>query len=144
MESKVPSAKAVPPESVGQAWSRGMQLRCPMCGRGRLFSGLVRMETECDCCQFTFERGPGYFLGSTYINYGITTLLTTWTYVVFHFGLAVDKRWLIPGLAAFCVIFPVVFFRYARSLWLAFDCFLDPTGARESRSGSEAGQDSGS
>lgn len=102
------------------------------------------METACDCCQFVFDRGPGYFLGSTYINYGITTLLTTWTYVVFHFGLDVDKRWLIPGLAAFCVIFPVVFFRYARSLWLAFDCFLDPVGALESRSGLDKNQDSGS
>jgi hypothetical protein len=37
-------------------------------------------------------------------------------------------------LATFCVIFPVVFFRYARSLWLSFDCYFDRTGALEQRS----------
>ena len=115
-----------------------------MCGKGRLFSGVLKMEKACNHCKFVFERGPGYFLGSTYINYGITTLLTTWTYVVLHFGLEVGKQWLIPGLAAFCIVFPVVFFRYARSLWLALDCFLDPTGALESQPGSGEEQDSNS
>ncbi len=142
MKSELPSAEAAPPESVGQAFSRGIALTCPMCGRGKLFSGLIRMQKECESCGFVFERGPGYFLGSTYINYGITTLLTTWTYIVLHFVLGIDKRWLIPAIAGFCLIFPVVFFRYARSLWLSFDCYLDRTGAMESRASSEESQDS--
>jgi hypothetical protein len=33
-------------------------------------------------------------------------------------------------LAAFCVFFPLWFFRYARSLWLAFDEYFDPSGGR--------------
>jgi hypothetical protein len=90
------------------------------------------MHRTCSTCGFEFERAPGYFLGSTYINYGVTTLLTTWTYMVLRFGFEVPKSLLIPALATFCVIFPVVFFRYARSLWLAFDCYFDRTGAMES------------
>jgi hypothetical protein len=39
----------------------------------------------------------------------------------------------VPGLAAFCIIFPLVFFRYARSLWLSFDCWLDSQGAMDGR-----------
>ena len=130
-----------PPDSVGQAFSRATALKCPMCGKGKLFSGLLRMEKTCEHCEFRFERDPGYFLGSTYINYGLTTLLTTWTYIVLHFVLEVGRGWLIPGLATFCVIFPVVFFRYARSLWLSFDCYFDRTGAMEQRSESGKEQD---
>lgn len=127
-------AKRFPPQSAGQAFSRGVSLKCPMCQKGHLFAGVIRMNEECPECGFRFERGPGYFLGSTYINYGLTTLLTTWTYIVLRFGFEVDKKLLIPALATFCVIFPVVFFRYARSLWLSFDCYFDGTGAMEERS----------
>lgn len=125
---------SAPPDSVGQAFSRAISLKCPMCAKGQLFSGLLRMNGKCDYCGFRFERDPGYFLGSTYINYGLTTLLTTWTYILLHFVIGVGRGWLIPGLATFCVIFPVVFFRYARSLWLSFDCYFDRTGALEQKS----------
>lgn len=33
---------------------------------------------------------------------------------------------LLIGLTAFCVLFPLWFFRYARSLWLGFDQYFDP------------------
>lgn len=125
----------VPPDSLGQAFSSGISLKCPMCRQGKLFATWIRMEKQCGNCGFQFERDPGYFLGSTYINYGLTTLLTTWTYIVLRFGAGVDRRWLISGLAAFCVIFPLVFFRFARSLWLSFDCYFDRTGALEARTG---------
>ena len=130
-----------PPNSLGQAFSRGIRLKCPMCSKGRLFDGFVRMQKNCSVCAFHFERGPGYFLGSTYINYGVTTLLTTWTYIVLRFGFEISKPVLIPALAAFCVIFPVLFFRYARSLWLSFDCYFDRTGAMESVSEREKSED---
>ena len=91
------------------------------------------MKTTCERCGFRFERDPGYFLGSTYINYGLTTFLTTWSYIVVRFVMGIEQRWLIPGLATFCIIFPLVFFRYARSLWLSFDCYFDRTGALEMR-----------
>lgn len=130
-----------PPNSVGKAFSRGMRLKCPMCSEGRLFSGFIRMHKNCEACGFHFERGPGYFLGSTYINYGITTLLTTWTYMVLRFGFEISRSYLIPVLATFCVIFPVLFFRYARSLWLSFDCYFDRTGAMDSVSERENSTD---
>ncbi len=128
---------AAPPDSVGQAFSRATSLKCPMCGKGSLFHGWIHMQKSCDHCNFRYERDPGYFLGSTYINYGLTTLLTTWSYIILHFVMGIDKRWLIPGLATFSIIFPLVFFRYARSLWLSFDCFLDQSGAAEHQSESE-------
>jgi hypothetical protein len=124
-------SRCKPPDSLGQAFRRGLSLRCPLCGGGKLFTGLISMVPACGQCGFRYERGPGYFLGSTYINYGLTTLFTTWTYIVCRFVLEIDQRTLIPGLVGFCVIFPVVFFRYARSIWVSLDCFFDKEGAVE-------------
>ena len=39
------------------------------------------MHAECGHCRLRFEREPGYFLGSIYINYGFTALLVTVFYV---------------------------------------------------------------
>ena len=113
---------------------RALHLVCPMCGQGVLFRGWIRMNSNCQSCGFQFERGPGYFLGSTYINYGLTAALTTWTYMILHFGFGVSNQALLPGLLAFCAVFPLVFFRYARSLWLSLDSYFDRVGAEESRS----------
>jgi len=110
------------------AISRGLKLRCPRCGGGRLFRGYFRMYPNCPNCKLKYERDPGYFLGSAYINYGLTSLILTVSYVVPHFVFKVENGILIGPLAAFCVLFPLFFFRYARSLWLAMDCHIDVTG----------------
>jgi uncharacterized protein (DUF983 family) len=121
------------PETVLEAIRRGLTLRCPMCAGEGMFEGLLWMRRGCGRCGFRYERGPGYFLGSTYINYGLTVLLTTWTYILCRFVWGLGRWTLIPGLATFSVIFPVVFFRYARSLWLSIDCCLDRQGSMEER-----------
>lgn len=114
-----------------QALLRGVTRRCPVCGKGKLFHGYFQMNTCCPHCRFPLEREPGYFLGSTYVNYGCTSVLTTATYVISHFGFGVRNEVLLPGLMAICLIFPLVFFRFARSLWLSLDCYFDRTGASE-------------
>jgi hypothetical protein len=86
------------------------------------------MHKRCPACALRFERGPGYFLGSTYINYGLTTLLLTVAYIALHFGAGWSNRELAPLLVGFCVLFPLFFFRYARALWMGMDYLLDPTG----------------
>jgi uncharacterized protein (DUF983 family) len=118
-----------------RALFRGANLRCPACGRGRLFRGWFSMNNECSECQFGISRPPGYFLGSTYINYGATAFLTTATYITLHFGLQWPKEKLLPWMLVFCGIFPLVFFRFARSLWLSLDCLFDRVGASEAMSG---------
>jgi uncharacterized protein (DUF983 family) len=123
--------------TLGQAFSRALRLRCPYCGNGQLFAGLLRMNVACGECKTRFERDGGYFLGSTYINYGITAGLTTVTYVLLHFGFDWSNEVLMPGLMLFCIFFPLLFFRYARSLWLALDCFFDRLGAQQAIAGSQ-------
>ena len=45
---------------------RGLQLKCPSCGNGRILSGYLKVKDECDCCgqellHASVDDGPAYF-----------------------------------------------------------------------------------
>ncbi|MBX3442482.1 MAG: DUF983 domain-containing protein [Planctomyces sp.] len=105
---------------------RALRLRCPRCGAGKLFRGWFTMHERCSGCGLKFERAPGYYLGSTYVNYGLTAVLLLFGYVFLHFRLGWTNQQLRVPLVTFCVAFPVLAFRHARALWLAMDCRWDP------------------
>ena len=106
---------------------RALKLLCPQCGEGKLFSGLIRMNETCSHCGLKFEREPGYFLGSTYINYGWTSASMTAAYIILHIALGYSNEVILPPLLIYVVGFPVFFHRYARALWLAADLYFDHT-----------------
>ncbi len=89
------------------------------------------MHRECDRCGLDLEREPGFYLGSIYINYGLTALTCAVAYPLLSFGFDVPSRPLMGVLFAFCVFFPLWFFRYARSLWLGMDFYFDPDDAQK-------------
>ena len=105
---------------------RACRLRCPLCGQGRLFAGPWRMNRTCSHCGATFEREAGFFLGSIYFNYGLTALLVTITYMALFVKGWESHPAAIAGTIGFTLLFPLWFHRYARSLWLGFDQFMDP------------------
>lgn len=109
----------------GPVLANVLRLRCPRCGLSKLFEGLFRMSACCEHCGLDIRRKPGYYLGSTYVNYGLTTLILVATFVSLRFGLRVPSESLVAPLAAFCVIFPLLFFRHARALWLGMDTLID-------------------
>jgi len=48
------------------AMLRGLRLRCPCCGRGRLLSGYLKVKDSCACCgqvlhHASVDDGPAYF-----------------------------------------------------------------------------------
>jgi uncharacterized protein (DUF983 family) len=105
---------------------RALRLRCPLCGQGKLFRGWLTMHRECPHCGVKFEREPGFFLGSIYINYGLTTLIVAITYPILLFNGIVQEKPLLGMSLAFVVLFPLLMFPWARSLWLGFDQWRDP------------------
>jgi hypothetical protein len=70
-------------------------------------------------------------LGSIYVNYGVTALITTFGFVWLRFGLEFEGPAVLMGFSAFCVLFPIVFFRHARSLWLVLDCVFDSSALED-------------
>jgi uncharacterized protein (DUF983 family) len=109
-----------------RALARGARLRCPRCGGAPLFLGWFRMRSECPVCDLTFERAQGYFVGAIYINYAVTATiaiagyLLLWRYA--DLSLGVQFAIWVP----FVVVFPLWFFRYSRSFWLALEYFVNP------------------
>ena len=95
------------------------RLRCPRCQTGRLFKGFMSMHTTCPHCGLDLEPEPGFYLGSIYANYAATVLLTTAAFVLFVFRWGFSKDVVIWFCVAFSVLFPLWFFRYARSVWLS-------------------------
>jgi uncharacterized protein (DUF983 family) len=108
---------------------RAARLRCTICGQGKLFCGWFSMPERCSHCNFRFERSPGYWLGSIFVNYGLTALIVTGAYFALFFSEVMSDDWILRLLLAYCVIFPLWFFRYARSVWIAVDVYFDPEPA---------------
>ena len=107
--------------------ARAARLRCPACGCGKIFHGLFTMHDACHDCGRPFQRGPGFFLGSIYFNYGITGLLVVILFFTFFFTEWLTSQQSLVALLVFALVFPLWFFRYARALWIAFDELWDPT-----------------
>jgi hypothetical protein len=66
------------------------------------------------------------------VNYGIIALTLTAMYMGLHFGAGISNAVLAGPLLAYCLLLPLLLFRYARSWWLAMDCYFDPTSFAES------------
>jgi len=118
------------PRALALLWRRAC-LRCPRCGARSLFRAWFAMHERCAVCGLRFEREQGYFLGAMYINYGVTVVLA----LLGSFAL---EYWTRPSLTqqlvlwiGFCTVFPVLFFRHSRGMWLGFDFIFDPDMAEE-------------
>jgi uncharacterized protein (DUF983 family) len=112
---------------------RAVALRCPRCGGTRLFPGgpswpdrWFRMARECALCGLRYERAQGYFVGAIYVNYGVTTLLAVGGAFLLWARTGIDPAAQLGFWVPFVVVFPVWFFRYSRSLWLALEYFVNP------------------
>ena len=79
------------------------------------------MNGKCTHCGFSFQREAGFYLGAIYFNYGLTALVVSIVYPVLVFTKTLTSKPALAVCMAFVVLFPLFFFRYARSLWLGFD-----------------------
>ena len=89
------------------------------------------MHDVCPHCSVKLAREPGFYLGSIYFNYGLTALIVAIVYPILLFNRVASSNVLLAGSLAFVVLLPLFFFRYARSLWLGFDQFVDPRGGEK-------------
>ena len=112
---------------------RALRLRCPRCGREPLYVGWFRMHERCAACGLWYEREQGYFVGAIYVNYAVTVLVAAGTVLVLDWtvGLTLTAQ-LAIGVALGALV-PLLFFRYARSLWLSLDYLVTTADERRER-----------
>jgi uncharacterized protein (DUF983 family) len=106
---------------IGEMLRRAFALRCPCCGVGRLFARRFTMHETCEHCGFRFEREPGYFVGAIYVNYAVTAVVCLGSPIALDALLGISLRLQLAVAGTLAVLVPVVFFRYARSLWLGIE-----------------------
>ena len=126
---------------------RCLRLRCPACGKGKLFRDWFRTADQCEDCRYDLVREPGFYLGSIYVNYGLTALLLVAICSPLVLLTDIPYSVLTPLALFFCLLFPIWFHRYARALWLGFDYRWDgfrsaaanrPSGASSDAASSDA------
>lgn len=119
----------VPKQKLTTLLSRAARLRCPNCGRGRLFDGWFSPRERCAECGQALERAEdGYYLGALLLNFvgaeltvtiaGLALLLFTWP----------RTPWtvLLYGGAALAVALPFITYPFSKTLWLAIDLYIQP------------------
>ncbi len=117
------------PGRAARLLGRGIRRRCPNCGAAGLFSRWVVMRSTCPSCHLKLDRGePDYFLGAYTINFVAAEL-----FIVATAGLAIWATWpavpwdsLMWGLILAMIPAPILFYPFAKTLWLAVDLTFRP------------------
>lgn len=113
---------------------RALRLRCPHCGRGRMFFRWVRTYSHCIECDFKYDRGEDdYYIGAYTLNLIFAELI-----VVAAMVFVIIRRWpdvpwtTLPwALASFAVLGPLITYPFSKSLWLAIDLLFRPAEAND-------------
>lgn len=106
---------------------RGLILRCPICGKGKLFCRPFKMYDRCPYCEFPYERGEeGYFTSSMAINLVLSEFIVVGFTVPLSAMQTVSLA-LIWGIGIpMTVLLPFLFFHHSRSFWMSIDHFFNP------------------
>jgi hypothetical protein len=83
------------------------------------------MHEACPHCGFSYEREPGFYLGSIYLNYGATVILTGGLYALIVMGLGLSNETALAVCLTAAVLCPILFFRHARSFLLSLDSAIN-------------------
>lgn len=98
------------------------------------------MHEACSACGFSYEREPGFYLGSIYLNYGVTVIVTGSLYALLVLGLGCLNETALAICLAAAVLCPVLFFRHARSFLLSLDSSVNQNhGQDQGRVAEETG-----
>jgi uncharacterized protein (DUF983 family) len=104
---------------------RGLRLRCPRCGVGKLFQHGYTMYESCGACGWVFEREEGYWTGALAVNLVVTEILI----FAIIFPLLITQAPVVLTLAlgvGAAILTPFLFYRHSKSLWMAMDFLLHP------------------
>jgi len=87
------------------------------------------MLPRCPQCGLPYFRESGYYIGAMIINYAVTMAIVL---AVFFLSLLLPDFWAttvnlkLLGMAVFTIAVSLAITRHCRSLWLAFDFWLEP------------------
>ncbi len=78
---------------------------------------------SCPRCSYEFAREDGYWVGAVIMNTAVTEGLFLVLFIASIIAMAPDVDWvvlLVIGVAT-NLIFPVLFYPFSKTIWMAFD-----------------------
>jgi uncharacterized protein (DUF983 family) len=111
-----------------QVVARGLTNRCPNCGGRTLFKQqtFFQLNAECPACGLKFARDDGFFLGATWLNYGVTVICFLAPMMFLAYEKVIGETMAIVLAGAGSIVVPMLIFRSSRSWWLLSYYFVLP------------------
>lgn len=112
---------------------RGLARRCPRCGGRDIWRSWFHMKHACPTCGQVLERGESsdFWIGAYLVNLVVAELAAVIVAAVMWFAmwerLTFNELWAASMVLA--VVMPILFYPFARDLWLAWDLHFRPTEA---------------
>ena len=118
--------------SARRFFGRAALLRCPLCGQPRIFDRWLTIAAECPGCAHRYQREEGYWLGAIAINTVATVLVFAALLVAGAVITWPDVPWIGLTVASVIVnaIFPIAFYPWSKTLWVAVESSLRAEGDR--------------
>lgn len=114
-----------------EALGAAVRLRCPNCGRGKLFRRWLRMFRRCPVCGLSYFREEGYYLGAMFLNFILSALLIIAIYLALLplpfpslTNVSTNRQVLLWIL--FGILLSLSLMRLSYSLWLSLDFWIAP------------------
>ncbi|MBA2595091.1 MAG: DUF983 domain-containing protein [Chloroflexia bacterium] len=101
-----------------------------------MFDGYLALRDTCPACGVRFERKEGYFLGAYALNLVVAEILGLGLalFLLFRTDLRrLDLIWQEVIAVVLAVAFPVLFFPFSRTVWIALDLTFHPPGRHGER-----------
>jgi len=108
---------------------RAITRRCPYCGSPGIYDGYFALREQCPKCGVRFEREEGYFLGAYALNLIVAEFVGLGLAIILIFKTDLrDLQLIWQELIAvtLAIAFPVAFFPYSRTVWIAMDLAFHP------------------
>jgi uncharacterized protein (DUF983 family) len=105
---------------------RGLRLRCPVCGEGKLYRRCFSMYRQCPACHFTYAREAGYYTAAVAINIFLSEVFVLAVVLPMAAYNAVPLvTLLLAGGVGVCIL-PLLFYHHAKSLWMSIEHLFHP------------------
>src|SRR5260370_2178405 len=109
---------------------RALLLRCPRCGKGKIFRRRFTTYENCSVCHLVFEREEGFYTGAIAINLIVSELLITAFAVPFSIWAPLNPGVpfipLIIPLSPFPILLPFLFFPPPTPLGIVMAYLFNP------------------
>jgi uncharacterized protein (DUF983 family) len=113
--------------------------RCPRCRTGKIFASsnpydlknTVKMNNQCPVCGQPTEIEVGFYYGTGYVSYAVTTAFSVATFIAWWvlIGLSTEDNrffWWLGINSVLMILMQPLFMRLSRSLWLSWFVSYDP------------------